>query len=127
MQTAFGVPFDPFQGARKSAADPFVELLRQWTEVTRRLDDDGMTLSDGRAEDARRDRLWDEREAIEKEALLVSRPSLVGLLLKLRAVARSLNIECAFCANHDGERTNELTENEILIASAIADTERLKD
>jgi hypothetical protein len=123
---AFGAPFDPFQLAAPPASDPMENLARRWIELTRQIDDDAFELADQRAENARNDALWEERNEIETQLETeAAEPTLVGIALKLRSVAWHLNVGNAECANRDGVRTNELDSNEKIIASAIADAERI--
>jgi hypothetical protein len=42
-------------------------------------------------------------------------------------VAWHMNVEHGECANGDGFRTNELTEDEQTVASAVADAEQLAE
>jgi cell division septum initiation protein DivIVA len=101
-------------------------LARRWIELTRQIDDDTALLDDYEAENAWNEALWEERNEIETQLETeTAAPALAGIALKLRAVAWHMNVENAECANHDGVRTNELDSNEKIIASALADAERI--
>jgi hypothetical protein len=122
-------PRDPFQGARATAATPILALARQWDDLTRQIDDnDAYRQAELAAPpfggDEWADRLMERRDEIERQASALE-PSLAGIALKLRALLWSMNVQHAECANRDGVRTSELTYDEQIIASALADAERL--
>ena len=120
-----GAPFDPFQFGGPLVSDPVQKLAQRWAEITRQLDDRAFELTDPGADDARVTKLWDERDEVRDQLFAIAEPTIASVALKLRIVAWHMNVEKAHCANHDGVRTNELEPDEKIIASALADAERL--
>jgi hypothetical protein len=123
-------PFDPFQGRRAPAGSTIEALAERWSDLTRQIDDAAAYKQAERVDppyggDKRADRLWTERKIIEAKILVHAEPTVDGIAAKLRMLAWSMNVENAECANRDGVRTNELTDDEQTIASALADAERL--
>jgi hypothetical protein len=127
--TGASSPRDPFQGARAPAATPILALARQWDDLTRQIDDGAAYRQAERAAppfggDEMVATLWERRNEIERQASALE-PSLAGIAFKLRAMLWSMNVELAECANGDGVRTNELTDDEKIIASALADADKI--
>jgi hypothetical protein len=125
-----GTPSDPFQRGRAPARASILALARQWDDLTRQIDDQAANLQAELAAppfggDERVDRLWSERDEIERQLFAIAEPTVAGIALKLRVLAWTMNVELARCANGDGMRTNELEPDEKIIASALADAERL--
>lgn len=125
MQTAFGVPCDPFQGARSLGRPPVEDLAHRWATLVRELDDEEFCLADEWDEEERRDKVWSELNKIEPQIIAASNASAASIALKLRMAAWHRNIDNAFCENYDGVRTNALSYDEEIIASALADADRL--
>jgi hypothetical protein len=71
------------------------------------------------------DEAWEQKKAAEAAILAHRSASLPGIALKLRVLARWMDVENAECANHDGMRTNPLVFDEVMLASALAGVERL--
>ena len=59
------------------------------------------------------------------EDLAHAEPTIAGTAATLRMLAWPMNVEDAECANRDGVRTNELEPDEKILASALADAERI--
>jgi hypothetical protein len=123
-------PRDPFQGARTTTVTSILALARQWDDLTRQIDDKDDNLQAELAApplggDERVDRLWSERDEIERQIFAIAEPTVAGIALKLRILAWTMNVENARCANHDGVRTKELEPDEKIIASALVDANRL--
>jgi hypothetical protein len=118
-------PRDPFQGGRAPVAADILALGRQWDDLTRQIDDDDAYR---RAElaappfggDIRSKRLWGERAVIEAQITANAEASVEAIAVKLRMVAWHLHVA-------EGGGTNELTDEERAIASALADAERLAE
>jgi hypothetical protein len=115
-------PVDPFQRGRAPAGAGIQALGRQWDDLTRQIDDDDAYR---RAElaappfggDVRAHRLLDERKVIEAQIANVE-ASVEAIVVKLRMVAWHLRVA-------EGGGTNDLTDEERAIASALADAERI--
>jgi hypothetical protein len=110
-------PFDPFQGG-SIASDPVQHLARRWVatilEYDATQDDDGCVI------------LWARRKAIEAQIFAMAESSVAGAALKLRVLAYHVQMLETECANGDGvTRSNPLTPDEEMLASALADLERL--
>jgi len=109
--------------ALPAVRDPFDDLTRRWTDLVRDADDP--SRGDSAADDAESERLYHAIAGVEDLVQGVRGASLVGIILKLRIVARHMNNELACCENYDGVRTNDLEPNEIEIAGVIDDAEQL--
>jgi hypothetical protein len=118
-------PFDPFQRPRAPAADTIATLAPRWMEAARQMDDRAFDLPDEWAEEERRDRLYTEMSDLEDRIFAIDEPSIASVTIKLRIVAWQMNVTESEYANRDGVRTNELTSDEKMVASALADAERL--
>jgi len=89
------------------------------------MDDQAFALPTVAADNKRQTKLWDELLVLEPRILAMAAPTVAGIAVKLRVAMWHMNIDNADCANHDGIRTNELAYDEEIIASALADAERL--
>ena len=118
-------PFDPFQVHQPSGNELVQQLGARWMELTRQLDDPALALPDGHADDARRERAWNDRRPVEARIMAIAEPSIGGIVLKLRIAAWWMNVANAECANCDGVRTNPLDHDEAIVVQALAEAERL--
>lgn len=66
-----------------------------------------------------------EITAVEAEIFALPQSSLALVALKLRVLATWMAIEQGNCANYDGVRTSPLEFDEEMLASTLADVERL--
>jgi hypothetical protein len=122
-------PSDPFQRRQAPAHASIHALARQWDDLTRQIDDrdayekaQASNLPYGGDEMVAT--LWEQRDEIERQAFALE-PSLAGIAFRLRAMLWHMDVEHATCANHDGIRTNPLTDDEQTITIALAEIERL--
>ena len=100
-----------------AAADPVQRLARRWEAAQQKASN----ATDGPTGEA----AWEEGRGVEAEIFALPQSSLALVALKLRVLAEVLNIERAECPNRDGVRVNPLDFDEEMLASALADVERL--